>query len=247
MEARRRVRKNKILNDIRTAEVFITRSNETIKRIRCSQMGEVYVKSQMEKLKIAIEEKNALIETLNEELLNIGAGNLDNDIENEYKTTEMKIKKQSAVKAKIIEDKKNEKKETSEKSQIYMQGIINESRVQRQTERDINYAYKYFYKVINSLPPYISKNLAEMPNNKGYIWRGMHFYGDLPEESGPRFMFEKKRGGILVIHEYTDTEYRLYEKEGKNRKQLIHKELRKLKNRESSIMDYMKNSNMCCV
>ena len=61
-----------------------------------------------------------------------------------------------------------------------------------------------------------------MPNNKGYIWRGVHFYGELPEESGPRVMFEKQRG-LLLIHEYTPREYRLYEKEGKNRKKMVHK------------------------
>lgn len=240
MEARRRVRKNKILNDIRTSEVFVTRSNETIKRIRSSQMGEVYVKSQMEKLKTAIDEKNMLIDSLKEELLNIDSGNLDANIEKEYKMTEMKLEKQSVAKAKIKEEKKIEKKEKSEKSHTYMQGIINESRGHRQIERDVNYAYKYYYNVIDSLPSYISKNILEMPNNKGYIWRGMHFYGDLPEEHGPRVMFDKKRGGVLVIHEYTDTEYRLYEKEGKNRKQLIRTEIRKKKNKESSIMDFLK-------
>ena len=83
-------------------------------------------------------------------------------------------------------------------------------------------------------------NLAEMPNNKGYIWRGVHFYGDLPGQAGPQVMFEKQRGGILVIHEHTDHEYRRYEKEGKNRKQLVHKSRRKKIKFGSSLMDYVK-------
>jgi len=79
-----------------------------------------------------------------------------------------------------------------------------------------------------------------MPNNKGYIWRGINFYGKLREQYGPTVMFEKKRGGILVIHEYTEREYRRYEKQGKDRKQLVHKSLRKVIKTENSLMDYLK-------
>ena len=79
-----------------------------------------------------------------------------------------------------------------------------------------------------------------MPNNKGYIWCGVNFYGDLPEQKGPRVMFEKKRGGILIIHEYTDNEYRRYEKNGKDRKQMVHKQAIRQKTYGNSLIDYIK-------
>ena len=72
----------------------------------------------------------------------------------------------------------------------------------------------------------MKSNLADMPNNKGYIWRGVVFYGDLPEYKGqPRILFEKK-GRILVIHEYSGKEYKRYEKEGKNRKILVYSRIK---------------------
>ena len=239
MEERRIARKNKIIIDIRDAELFINRSKETIQRIKSSKMGEVYVKNQIEKLNYSIDEKNDLLEKLNNDVRGVLSGSLDHQIEEEYKKSAINIKKHSASKDKIEKEKKIEKKETGDASKNYWKGIVNESRNQRQIERDSDYGYRYFAKVCNELPPYMSKNLAEMPNNKGYIWRGVNFYGDLKDEPGPRFMFEKK-GISLMIHEYTDTEYRLYQKDGGNKKQLVHRQAIKNKFIGTSLMDYMK-------
>ena len=234
MEERRIARKNKIIIDIRDAELFINRSKETIQRIKSSKMGEVYVKNQIDKLNCSIEEKNVLLEQLNKDLRGVLCGSLDGEIEEEYKKSAINIKKHTASKDKIEKEKKIEKKETCDASKKYWKGIVNEARNQRQIERDSDYGYKYFVKVCSELPPYMIKNLAEMPNNKGYIWRGVNFYGDLPEEPGPQIIFEKK-GNVLMIHEY-----RLYQKDGSNKKQLLHKQQRKNKFTGTSLMDYMK-------
>jgi hypothetical protein len=239
MEVRRRLRKNKINNNIRDAEVFMTRSTNTIQRIKTSQMGEEYIRNQIDKLKSAIGEKNKLVAKLREELIYISAGFMDDTIKEEYKDSEMNIKKQNIESTKIKAMKKEASDEKKDVSQKYWKGIIDESRNHRQKDRDVNHAYKYFKKVNDSLPDYMINNLAEMPNNKGYIWRGVHFYGDLQEQRGPRVMFEKQRGGILVINEYTDSEYRRYEKKGKDRKQLIHKEFKKPKKLGIDLMDYV--------
>ena len=39
--------------------------------------------------------------------------------------------------------------------------------------------------LLNFVQPVLNmqKNLKEMPNNKGYLWRGVTFYGDMPEEN----------------------------------------------------------------
>jgi hypothetical protein len=239
MEMRRRLRKNKIINDIREAEIFIKRSNDTIGRIKNSQMGETYVRNQIIKLKSLVEERVESLKELNINLVELSTGYLDEVIEEEYKQTERKVKSQRIEKDKIRAEKNEEKQEKKDLSQKYWKGIITSARSHRQKERDVKYAYKYVNKVVDSLPPYMVKNLSEMPNNKGYIWRGVHLYGDLPDQRGPRVMFEKKRGNILVIHEHTDLEYRRYEKNGKNRKQLVHKERRKIKSNGINLMDYI--------
>jgi hypothetical protein len=239
MEVRRRLRKNKITNDIREAEIFLTRSGNTIKRIKNSHMGAVYIHSQIDKLREAMEEKNTFVTSLRTEFLDISSGMMDDTIKEECNENTKKVRKEQNERIKIKTVKREASAEKKDISQQYWKGIITASRGHRQKDRDVKYAYKYFNKVIDSLPPYMINNLSEMPNNKGYIWRGIHFYGDLPEQRGPHVMFEKKRGGILVIHEYTDREYRRYEKKGKDRKQLVHKEKRRIKKFGTDIMEYL--------
>ena len=240
MEVRRRLRRNKIINDIRDAETIVKRSEQTIKRIRESQMGEVYVKNQTVKLKSSIEDKNKLIENLKKDLITVSTGGLDEEINKEYEKTKQKVQFLQKENKKMKDTKMKEKNEKKEISKEYWKGIISASKIARSKERDLRYAKKYYNKVIDTLPSYMKNNLKEMPNNKGYIWRGVYFYGDLPEQKGPRVMFEKQRGGVLVIHEYTNREYKRYEKKGKNRKQLVHKSNRRVINTGPSLMDYVK-------
>lgn len=54
------------------------------------------------------------------------------------------------------------------------------------------------------LPDYIRTNLQKMPNNKGYIYRGIHYYGALPAEKNNDLliMFERPPGmPDMLIHE----------------------------------------------
>jgi hypothetical protein len=96
------------------------------------------------------------------------------------------------------------------------------------TQAEYNRVYRYFCRVCCSLPDYINRNLEKMPNNRGYIWRGCWFLGRKQEEKGrPQVLFEKVRSGLIRIHEYTKDEYRLYEKQGKERKILIQMEQRR--------------------
>lgn len=89
-------------------------------------------------------------------------------------------------------------------------------------EHEIKFHHNRFRISIDTLPKYIKKNLSDMPNNKGYIYKGTWFYGlKKPETKQPNVMFEKLRNGILRIHETSDTEYKVYEKSGKDMKQLV--------------------------
>lgn len=108
--------------------------------------------------------------------------------------------------------------------------ILEESKEDRKTEikkasnKEIQHHFKRFESMI--LPEYIRKNLADMPNNRGYVYKGYWYFGVKPIEPGqPTIMVEKKGNGVMMIHEYTDREYKIYEKKGKN-KNLISKKRR---------------------
>lgn len=121
--------------------------------------------------------------------------------------------------------KRDMKQERESVKQNYYDRLNSGKRAPSQYE--IANSYKYVNRVTDTLPNYMATNLAEMPNNKGYIWRGIYFFGHQEAVAGePTIIFEKMRGGVLRIHEYTATEYRLYEKVKKDRRKLINRKRR---------------------
>jgi len=229
MENRRKAKRIQLRNDIREAENFISRSQETIERLKNSKFGITYIKKQVDKLSNAIEEKQRLVDNNKTDLTKISQGLLDNQINKEYQDVSDILKQKTLERQRIKREKAQDLRKKKEKSKKYWQGILQASRSQRQKERDYTYGYRYYCKVTDQLPDYMRKNLSGMPNNKGYIWRGIHFYGDLHAQPGPVVLFEKQKGGILVIHEYTKTEYKKYEKRGRDMKRLVYSEPRRRK------------------
>lgn len=60
------------------------------------------------------------------------------------------------------------------------------------------------------LPDYIRTNLQKMPNNKGYIWKSIHYYGCMPAEKNNDLliMFERMAGSPdMLIHEIKKGHY----------------------------------------
>jgi hypothetical protein len=241
MESKRRSEKNKIINEIKSTEILLTRSTETIDRLKYSTLSTDFVKTQISTLKNLIEDKTKHLEFLKDEAIKIEYGLKDNDINKEYE--EEKIKNDRLSNEKNIQklNKKKEKDSDKELGKNYRQKIISESRDYRQFQKEMSYSLKYFNKVCNEIPDYMAKNLSEMPNNKGYIWRGVQFYGDLPKQHGPTILFEKQKN-ILVIHEYTSTEYKKFEKEGKDKKILVYSEKLTPKPIDINLIDYCKTS-----
>jgi hypothetical protein len=93
-------------------------------------------------------------------------------------------------------------------------------------EKDYKYFWKVYQKICDSIPDYMREKLRNMPNNKGYIWRGCHVFGNLPPEPGKNVTLFEKRGQLMRIHEITSGEYLIYEKYGKERKNLVQKKRR---------------------
>lgn len=90
-------------------------------------------------------------------------------------------------------------------------------------KKDLNYSERVFYKIVSTIPDYMLENLKDMPNNKGYIWRGCWLFGLQPADKYDNYtvLFEKLRGGVTKIHEFDKHNYNIYEKVGKERKTLI--------------------------
>ena len=100
--------------------------------------------------------------------------------------------------------------------------------------------YKRYIDKCNSVPDYIIRNLKEMPSNKGYIWKGLWCFGELPrEENANLIMFKKEDNDLMEIHEIDNNFHYIYEKIGKNRKTLLYKI-----ERNKKIQKYLLNQNI---
>lgn len=242
----RRICRNKLLTQIKEKRSYIQQNKSAIERFRVSKTNIEYAKNQIKKRKALIEEYQETIQELEKRVSEIDGGLADDELENKSRKTTKNIKEKHDDAMQRKKDKKKNDAIKKAKSRAYMDGIIKASRSHRSKQRDYKYGYKDYCRAVDTLPEYMAKNLEEMPNNKGYIWRGCYFYGKMPEQRGRNgqppetIMFEKKKGGILIIHECDRYEKRIYEKRGRERRRLISRTQRKQKNVGNSLMDYLK-------
>lgn len=217
MEQRRKQYANEIRLNITRLENAQKRDSETLKNL-----GKVNISAEIYSQKQA--EMKALIEKRQEELYNLAqresdyiSGRLDNEIKKDMEKNALAEKSRQEAFSKKKQDLRKEEEEKRAK--------LTDKRHkddERNPAKDYAYFHKQFYWANESLPEYMRENLVDMPNNKGYIWRGCWFFGDRPSEPRqPIIMFEKKKGGIMCIHELDQYEHRIFEKIGKEKKRLI--------------------------
>lgn len=219
METSRIAARNIIHDEIKQKENVLKRNKETIDRLRNSQTNMEFNKIQIEKLSLSISELSKKIENLKQKYIDINSGIYDEDF------ISNKIESQSKFKNEL--EKQNKKNKEKEDKKIQNKEILdNEYQMRRFSGPSENFLRKEtdrFFKSVESVPQFILENLKNMPSNKGYIWRGVYCYGELPPESKNIIMFEKCRNNIMKIHECINNQINIYEKVGKGPKKFIQK------------------------
>lgn len=211
MEAIRRYNVRLLETQIRINDENITHNTESIKNIKRNIADRDFVEIKVSKIEFTISKLNEDQISLHQKIIQIQSGDFDHVYQKEKDEAAAKYEEDYFKKKKKKENKfvskKLEEKETEEK-------FIKERKQGKANENEMDRGLKYFYNVSDSIPDYMTAKLKNMPNNKGYIWRGVHLYGYKDaEKNQPISMFEKK-GALLIIHEWTPNEYRVYEKMG---------------------------------
>jgi hypothetical protein len=159
-----------------------------------------------------IEEKQKLIVSFEEQIVLINEGKLDEELKKELIKSE-KVARKPQIKLAMKPKEENVKNYAKTRE-------MNAERIRQTYLREWNnYTFSQ-----QSLPDYMRKNLKEMTQNKGYIWKGCWFMGEIDSnEDNMITMFEKPNKDSLFIHEYNKEKriYSLYEKSGQNYKKLI--------------------------
>jgi hypothetical protein len=222
MEQLRIAERNIARNDIKQIESIIKRNKETIDRLKSQEKSDFNTK-QIEKIKNTLKDNEQKLLSLEERLDDISTGKLDKELTEKINNTNNNL----INKQQVAETKNKLKQETKKKEEkINLDIEYKNRRREGVTDYTLQKETDKFIRDSEMIPDYILQNLEEMPNNKGYIWKGIMCYGKKPRESNTVIMFEKCKGGILKIYETTRTTYTLYEKVGKNQKQLIYKKQR---------------------
>jgi len=212
--------KNKVRESIRIIQKNIEHSTDTIKRFR-TQPSSTFIITQIEKLENSIVTDQSQLVILEKRLEDLEAGILNEEILAQNKENKKTASLKEAVKKKKKDDEKKASLEDSKKSKEIESKNRDYERGERSKEYDMKRAFNYYEKCVDSIPDYMLDNLKNMPNNKGYIWRDIHCYGELPpEKNQPITLFEKQRD-LLIIHEWANKYYTVYHKVGKTGKKSI--------------------------
>jgi uncharacterized protein (UPF0335 family) len=220
---------NNIRTEIRTVKKCVEINEDTLSKLLYDHINEdEYVKFQIDKLGTENEKYAEQIDRLEQRVVDIAAGKLDDDLQKETTSVENDVN----AKRNCTLNKKSELKEKGEhqaviSKQFYIANRKND-RTSKYMNKNMNRSYRYYLKVMRTVPEFITRNLKKMPNNKGYLWRGVSLFGKLPYRNNcPLVLFENKRGGILYIHEWTASRYNIYCKKHRDKKKLVSSKPRK--------------------
>lgn len=148
------------------------------------------------------------------------------------------VTKQLILKEKQVITSKKKKENAQIKKEIEKTTMskfyASESRFRRQERysiKEMNRFHERMIRIDEDMPSYMKQALDNMPANKGYIYKGVWYFGHIPvskEEEKYLTMFERVKG-IQYIHEYIykypSKTYNLYEKLAKTSpKTLVHTE-----------------------
>jgi hypothetical protein len=213
MDKLRIVEKNKANLQLKSLETNIKRNSDTISRLK-AQESSTFNKNQIEKLSKIISDNEKQADELREKIKQINNGNFDIEISNHNKEHKVEAKKNFELTEKKNNEKTKKKKDEEQRVKNFIshdklnnKSQINEYSIQKDTER--------FFKNVSNIPDYMSSNLKEMTCNKAYIWKGIWCFGDIDIKKYQQLIiFEKIRGGNMIVSEISDTHVSKYEKQG---------------------------------
>jgi hypothetical protein len=105
------------------------------------------------------------------------SGELDEEYTDKY---ENKEEEKSIRREKRFEKRTKTNTENKQVSQQFYNNSRQASSRTRYMNKQYDYHYRYFLRNSSKIPEFIRRNLKNMSNNKGYIWRGIWFYGEKP-------------------------------------------------------------------
>ena len=240
--SKRRSELNKIKFQIRQEKIYIQNDTIAIERMNKDQSFSKWASDQVSIRRAKIEQREKIIDALQKKSLDVEKGLFDKELLNSenYVHNEIRAKQEEVKKHKDYE--KDIKQIAINKSKNFEQLARRADRNIAYNSREVEKSFQYFLKTKETIPEYMIKKLKHMPNNKGYIWKNIYCFGERPSTPGePVILFETQKEGLLVIHETSDIDYKIWHKRGSSKK-ILHSCVprRKIGLTASSLANYIK-------
>ena len=218
MQERRRAYSIRVSEGIKADRAMIKMHEKTIENFESHGGSDVeYTAQRIHKCRSQIEYLLQKIEQDDKKLIRIGAGEFDEEIMGAVNTMKDSMRKH----AEEAERKRVFEKERSEVLQVEGTAFYKSERSEQSTERAMEKELSKYWSAVETLPPHIAKNIETTPCNRAYKWRGVLFYGKLPEQK-PDMVFDKNRDGTFIT-EVTPTIRTIFFKDNNKNKTIVSK------------------------
>ncbi len=208
----RRLRIQEIESDIKHFEHCIRVNEATVDRFK----RDLSATDRLTTLHEKIADHTDLIEKYMIEVASVRKGEKDSDLMRSIRETSELSQKRVLDKQKIKAEKKKVNVENKERLETNFQS----QRVSNYTNES---SFRHFDKLNSSIYPNMVEKLNDMPQNMGFIIKGIWMFGKLPVDRRQPFtsMYERRgKDKPVRIIEFDQYESREYEKMGKGKKVL---------------------------
>ena len=227
----RKNEKNKLQAEMDELNIYIKNIENELAKLK-NQPSSEYINHQIKKEEANLQLKFELLNQTKLRYEQIDTGLMDSELRFQQNLVTEEINKKKSVmteKNKIAKARKEADKQISKE---YYMKQKKDDKQHKNKEKEYQKAYNHFTKADKSMPEYMIKNLKNMPNNKGYIWKSIWYFGHKKPEKGSKSytLFERQKGNIFAIIEFNSEYYRIYhKKQNSNKKILVYEEARKQK------------------
>lgn len=224
MNQRRKHENKRINSELRSTESHVIKARAAIVRLTAADSDDpVFTGKQITKLKVTIERLEGEMEDLRDREGMLRRGCLDDELRADAKAVQDELDDKKLDKQKKKDKEAAEDTANKVTSQAYWDATVKSERNTRYAAKNMLREYNFYTeKLLHSMPRYMTENLRKLPENKGYIWKGIYNYGERPAQSGRPTEMEEQLRGKGLIHEWTKQKdgtvlYRRFEKIGKGR------------------------------
>jgi hypothetical protein len=217
--------KNRVKEALRMAVKYNDIDTASLARFRSANASDPFIIKQTEKLTAKVEERGRELIDLEERLVKLESGELDEELLSHIKeNTKISAEKHNVY----LEKKAIKKKEKAEDSAFGKKMHDLDRKAGRQ---DKSYFFdsslKHFNKAEDTLPDWMKRDLDNMPNNEGFVWKNVQFYGRKPRNKSQWSQVTEARKGMKIITRWCKDRIQIVEKQGRNPEVIVSDEPRK--------------------